>query len=96
MANPSGLLEGAVMILNRIGQTAVAEKIQNAWLKTIEDWIHTYDIFKEGISKEKVGTTAFVKAVVANLGHKTTALKSVNYLKGSALILSKYERKSAA
>jgi len=37
LANPSGLLEGAVMILNRIGQTAVAEKIQNAWLKTIED-----------------------------------------------------------
>ena len=96
LANPSGLLEGAVMMLNHIGQTAVAEKIQNAWLKTIEDGIHTYDIFKEGISKEKVGTAAFAKAVVANLGQKPTTLKSVNYSKGSALILPKYERKPAA
>ena len=53
MVNPLGFLEGAIMMLNHIGQTAVAEKIQNASLKTIEDGTHTYDIFKEGISKEK-------------------------------------------
>ena len=41
------------MMLNHIGQGEVAEKVQNAWLKTIEDGIHTYDIYKEGISKEK-------------------------------------------
>ena len=41
------------MMLNHIGQSDVAEKVQNAWLKTIEDGIHTYDIFKEGVSKEK-------------------------------------------
>jgi isocitrate dehydrogenase len=29
------------------------EKVQNAWLKTLEDGIHTYDIFKEGVSKRK-------------------------------------------
>ena len=32
LANPSGLLQGAVMMLNHIGQTVVAEKVQNAWL----------------------------------------------------------------
>lgn len=96
LANPSGLLEGAVMMLNHIGQTAVAEKVQNAWLKTIEDGIHTYDVYKEGVSKQKVGTKEFAEAVIANLGQNPTILKSVNYSKGSALILPKYKRKPAA
>jgi len=94
MANPSGLLEGAVMMLNHIGQTEVAEKIQNAWLKTIEDGIHTYDIYKEGISKQKVGTKEFADAVIANLGHKPGILKSVSFSKNSALQLPKYKRKA--
>ena len=68
MANPSGLLQGAIMMLNHIGQTEIAEKVQNAWLKTIEDGIHTYDIYKEGVSKEKVGTQEFAEAIITNLG----------------------------
>jgi isocitrate dehydrogenase len=32
--------------------------------KTLEDGIHTYDILKEGVVKEKVGTKKFAKAVV--------------------------------
>jgi isocitrate dehydrogenase len=96
LANPSGLLQGAIQMLNHIGQTDVAEKIQNAWLKTIEDGIHTYDIFKEGTSKQKVGTKEFGEAVIANLGHKPSLLKPVNYSNGSALLLPKYVRKPAA
>ena len=95
-ANPSGLLQGAVMMLNHIGQTPIAERIQNAWLKTIEDGIHTNDIFKEGISKEKVGTKEFAKAVIANIGNKPTLLKEVSYANSSALNLPKYKRKPAA
>ncbi|MCY7330186.1 MAG: NADP-dependent isocitrate dehydrogenase, partial [Saprospiraceae bacterium] len=87
LANPSGLLQGAVMMLNHIGQTEVAEKIQNAWLKTIEDGIHTYDIFKEGVSQQKVGTKEFAQAVINNLGQKPTTLKEVSYAKGTALNL---------
>jgi isocitrate dehydrogenase len=35
----------------------VAEKVQNAWQKTLEDGIHTYDILKkESVVKKKVGT----------------------------------------
>lgn len=93
MANPSGLLQGAVLMLNHIGQTDVAEKVQNAWLKTIEDGIHTYDIFKEGTSKQKVGTNEFAEAVISNLGKKPTVLKAVSYAKGSALVLPKYKRR---
>ena len=96
LANPSGLLEGAVMMLNHIGQTEIAEKIQNAWLKTIEDGIHTYDIFTEDISKEKVGTKEFAQAVIANLGQKPTLLKPVNYAKDAVLKLPKYVKRPAA
>ena len=34
LANPSGLLLGAVMMLVHIGETAVAERVHNAWLRT--------------------------------------------------------------
>ncbi|WP_295335769.1 NADP-dependent isocitrate dehydrogenase [Flavobacterium sp.] len=93
VANPSGLLEGAVMMLNHIGQTEVAEKVQNAWLKTIEDGIHTYDIYKEGVSKQKVGTKEFAQAVIANLGQKPKLLKEVSYAKDVVLNLPKYVKK---
>jgi len=95
LANPSGLLQGAIMMLNHIGQTDVAEKVQNAWLKTIESGQHTYDIFKEGISKEKLGTKEFAKAVIANLGQKPSVLKEVHYANNSALNLPKYKRRPA-
>ncbi len=96
MANPSGLLQGAIMMLNHIGQTKVAEKVQNAWLKTIEDGIHTYDIFKEGVSKQKVGTKEFAQAVIANLGQEPKLLKPVSYAENATLNLPKYERKAPA
>lgn len=96
IANPSGLLQGAIMMLNHIGQTDVAEKVQNAWLKTLEDGVHTYDIFKEGTSKQKVGTKEFAKAVISNLGKKPTILKPVSYANNSALNLPKYKRKPSA
>ena len=94
MANPSGLLEGAVMMLNHIGQTDVAEKVQNAWLKTIEDGIHTYDIYDESVSKQKVGTKEFAEAIIANLGQKPSQLKVVSYSKDSVLHLPKYVKKA--
>lgn len=96
LANPSGLLQGAILMLVHIGQNDIAEKVQNAWLKTIEDGIHTYDIFKEGISKQKVGTKEFADAVIERLGQKPSQLKAVNYEKGSALKLPKYVRKAPA
>ena len=79
VANPSGLLLGAIQMLVHIGQKQVAERVQNAWLKTIEDGVHTYDIFKEGFSKEKVGTKEFADAVIARLGETPEQLKPVQY-----------------
>ncbi len=79
LANPSGLLLGAIMMLVHINQPDVAEQVHNAWLKTIEDGIHTYDIYQDGISTEKVGTKEFSNAVVARLGQKPQKLKPVSY-----------------
>jgi isocitrate dehydrogenase len=79
VANPSGLLLAGVMMMVHIGQREVAERVHNAWLKAIEDGIHTYDIFKDGISAQKVGTMAFTDAVIARLGEKPTSLQPVSY-----------------
>src|SRR3712207_2571998 len=79
LANPSGLLLGAVMMLVHIDQPDVAERVHNGWLRTLEDGLHTYDIYKEGVSKEKVGTREFAQAVIARLDRKPEKLKAVNY-----------------
>jgi isocitrate dehydrogenase len=84
LANPSGLLLGAVMMLVHIGQTDVAERVHNAWLRTIEDGVHTYDIYEEGKSKEKVGTKEFAEAVAARVGQSPQTLKAAKYKAGEA------------
>lgn len=88
VANPSGLLLGAVMMLVHIGQGDVAESVHNAWLRTVEEGIHTYDIFKEGVSREKVGTREFAEAVVARIGQKPETLKAVSYNAGAPASLT--------
>ncbi|HET7813656.1 MAG TPA: NADP-dependent isocitrate dehydrogenase [Candidatus Baltobacteraceae bacterium] len=88
MANPSGLLHGALLMLSHIGQGDVAEKVHNAWLKTIEDGIHTYDIYKDGVSKEKVGTREFGEAIIARLGQKPQQLKSAEYARDAQMDIS--------
>jgi isocitrate dehydrogenase len=79
LANPSGLLLGAVLMLVHIDQPEVAERVHNGWLRTLEEGVHTYDIFTEGISKQKVGTKEFADAVIARLGKKPETLKPVSY-----------------
>ena len=79
LANPSGLLLGAVLMLVHINQPEVAARVHNGWLRTIEDGVHTYDIFTEGISTEKAGTREFAAAVITRLGQKPNRLKSVTY-----------------
>jgi isocitrate dehydrogenase len=79
IANPSGLLQGAIIMLNHLGEAQAAEKIQNAWLKTIEEGKHTADIYKPEVSKEKLGTKEFADAVIANLGKEPTQLPVADY-----------------
>ncbi|MEN3041387.1 MAG: NADP-dependent isocitrate dehydrogenase [Bacteroidia bacterium] len=90
LANPSGLLHAGIMMLVHIGQPEVAERIHNAWLRTIEEGYHTYDIYREGVSREKVGTKEFAQAVVRNLGKQPDQLRPVRYTQegGPAKVVS--------
>jgi isocitrate dehydrogenase len=94
LANPSGLLLGAVQMLNHIGQQDIAEKVQNAWLTTIEAGIHTYDLFKEGVSKEKVGTRGFAEAVIRHIGKSPAVLRPVKFNTEAKIQVPTYQRKA--
>ncbi len=78
-ANPSGLILAGVMMLVHIGQAEAASRVHNAWLKTIEDGIHTKDVFRDGTSKQKVGTAEFADAVIANMGQMPSTLPVASY-----------------
>jgi isocitrate dehydrogenase len=82
LANPSGLLLGAVMMLVHVGLTEHAARVHNAWLRAIEDGIHTYDIYDDKVSKQKVGTKEFGDAVIERLGQVPQILKARKYSKG--------------
>lgn len=83
LANPSGLLNAAVQMLVHINQPEVATKIENAWLKTIEEGIHTADIYSALHSKKKVGTKEFAQAVIERLGQTPKHFKPANYQPGA-------------
>ncbi|GAE27835.1 isocitrate dehydrogenase [Halalkalibacter wakoensis JCM 9140] len=76
IANPSGLLNGAIMMLVHIGQPEVAARIHNAWFRTLEDGVYTGDIAKGGAS---VGTNEFADAVISRLGQLPTTITPIEY-----------------
>ena len=87
IANPSGLLHGAIMMLVHLGLNEDAGRLHNAWLKTIEDGTHTVDIFND-LSKRKVGTKDFAQAVIDNIGAEPATYRVAKYAE------QKGERKS--
>lgn len=95
MANPSGLILASALMLAHVGLPDMATTVHNAWLCTLEEGIHTYDIFKPKTSKEKVGTKEFAQAVIKHLGKVPHTLKPVHY---SALkdLSKKHHSKEAA
>lgn len=68
LANPSGLINASVMMLVHIGMPETAQRIENAWLKTIEDGIHTAEIYSDGHSTHLANTDEFADAVIERLG----------------------------
>jgi isocitrate dehydrogenase len=97
IANPSGLLNSAIMMLVHVGQPDVAEKIHNAWLVTLEDGMHTGDVYTEGYSKEKVGTKRFADDVIKRLGGNPKKFKPVAYPRNVAQSSTwRYQRSAPA
>jgi isocitrate dehydrogenase len=95
LANPSGLFLGAVQMLVHIGQGDVATRVHNAWLATIEDGIHTYDVYEEGVSTQKVGTKEFADAVIERIGRVPETLPAVEYRVGEPISVKASERPAA-
>lgn len=96
IANPSGLLLAGVMMLNHLGQSPVAERVHNAWLRTIEDGIHTRDIWGDGASVRMVGCRAFAAAVIDRLGQEPQQLDPVRYAANAPLDIPRVVRRPAA
>ena len=82
VANPSGLIVAAAEMLVHVGAAGTAELVKNAWLKTLEDGVHTADIYREGLSRREVGTRGFAEAVVERLGDQPRHLAAVHYRPG--------------
>ncbi|HEU0152778.1 MAG TPA: NADP-dependent isocitrate dehydrogenase [Arenimonas sp.] len=78
LANPSGLLLSAVMMLVHLGRGAPATLVHNAWLRTLEDGVLTGDVAAAG-QVRRVGTQAFADAVIERLGQAPTRLRAVDY-----------------
>ena len=75
VANPSGLLLAAVMMLRHGGQDEAAARIHNAWLKTVEDGVGTPDMLRGTQGARRVGTSGFADAVIARLGEEPATLR---------------------
>jgi isocitrate dehydrogenase len=96
IANPSGLLLAAVQMLVHIGMGDIAANVHNAWLKTIEDGIHTVDIFDPQLSSQKVGTQDFAQAVVDRIGQKPSKLAIASYAGVSTPLVAAVTARRAA
>ncbi|GAB4171247.1 MAG: NADP-dependent isocitrate dehydrogenase [Wenzhouxiangellaceae bacterium] len=81
-ANPSGLLNAAIMMLEHIGQGDVGARIHNAWLRTLEDGVVTADIAGSHKPARVVGCRDFARAVVSNLGKAPRSLDPVRSRSG--------------
>ena len=95
IANPSGLLRAAIMMLNHIGEQQAAMKIKNAWSCTIEEGIDTADIYKEGQSSKLVNTSQFAEAVIERLGKCWQKLAAAEYDSNAQITIKPYVRKRA-
>ncbi len=93
VANPSGLLHGAIMMLVHLGQTHSAKLVHDAWLTTLEDGIHTADVYSTEHSTQQVGTAEFAQAVMARLGQQPRFLKAADYQSGSAACIRRPSRR---
>ncbi|MEM7658897.1 MAG: NADP-dependent isocitrate dehydrogenase [Bacteroidota bacterium] len=91
IANPSGLLHGATMMLHHLGLSESATQIQNAWLKTLEDGIHTRDIFHSAFTKKKVGTQEFAQSVIDRLGETPQKLAKAEGGTKAAIVIPPYQ-----
>jgi len=95
IANPSGLIRASVMLLNHLGMRLTASKVMNAWARTIEDGIHTPDMYNAELSSEKAGTREFTQAVIGRLGLEPKVLDIADFMENHVMKMHAYKRKES-
>lgn len=78
ISNPSGLLNAAIMMLNHVSEHEKSELIMNALHATLEQGIHTADLYNTEYSTKRVGTKEYTEAIISNLGNKPKELGRAN------------------
>jgi isocitrate dehydrogenase len=73
-------------MLVHMGESEAGARIMNAWLRTLEDGVHTGDIYGEGRSTRRVGTQDFAAAVIERLGEEPKVLRTRRYSGGGIRI----------
>ncbi len=68
IANPSGLLNAAIMMLRYLQYSEHADLFSKRMVQTLEDGVHTSDIYSPKHSRQHVSTQEFAQAVVERLG----------------------------
>ena len=79
LINPTALILSSVMMLRHIGETAAADRIEDAVLVTLEEGhATTQDLVRQtgGDVDTAASTTGFTDAVIANLGRSPATLKA--------------------
>lgn len=89
IANPSGLINAAVLMLYHVGQGDIGARIGNALLYTLESDQHTADIVAD--KSKALSTMDFAKAVAKNLGKSPSKLRPFGLGSGKAVKLPKAE-----
>jgi len=80
-ANPSALLLSAIQMLNYLNLSDYAKSIYRAFLSTIEQGLHTEDIFNENISKKRLNSENFAEEIIKNLSNKPKTLNESVFFK---------------
>lgn len=76
IANPSALLQGAVLMLVHLGMPDKAKLVRDALMVAIEDGYRTGDIFTGEDGQKKVGTREFAEAIIERIGKQPKTLRS--------------------
>ena len=77
--DPSGLLLAAIWLLRRAGEPLAAERLHNAWLRTLEDGIHTDGLKLLNPYCREVSPAEFGDALADRLGQQPRHRPAAHY-----------------
>jgi hypothetical protein len=78
-SDPSGLLLAAIWLLRRAGEPLAAERLHNAWFRTLEDGLHTEGLALLNPYCREVSAAEFADALAERLGQQPRHRPPVQY-----------------